>query len=44
VLIQWAWNYFTFNRSARLITGPSEYCPPPFSREPAAERPPNRLT
>ena len=20
VLIQWAWNYFTFNRSARLIT------------------------
>ncbi|MGE0827706.1 MAG: NAD(P)/FAD-dependent oxidoreductase [Candidatus Binatia bacterium] len=23
VLIQWAWNYFTRNRSARLITGPS---------------------
>jgi NADH dehydrogenase len=22
VLIQWAWNYLTFNRSARLITGP----------------------
>jgi NADH:quinone reductase (non-electrogenic) len=21
VMIQWAWNYFTFNRSARLITG-----------------------
>ncbi len=21
VLMQWAWNYFTFNRSARLITG-----------------------
>jgi hypothetical protein len=20
VLIQWAWSYFTFNRSARLIT------------------------
>lgn len=23
VLVQWAWSYFTFNRSARLITGPS---------------------
>ena len=23
VLIQWAWNYFTWNRGARLITGPS---------------------
>ncbi|GIW96777.1 MAG: NADH dehydrogenase [Pirellulaceae bacterium] len=22
ILIQWGWNYFTFNRSARLITGP----------------------
>jgi NADH dehydrogenase len=22
VLVQWAWNYFTYNRSARLITGP----------------------
>src|SRR5204863_10070923 len=21
VLVQWAWNYFTFDRSARLITG-----------------------
>jgi NADH dehydrogenase len=21
VFLQWAWNYFTFNRSARLITG-----------------------
>lgn len=21
VLLQWAWNYFTHNRSARLITG-----------------------
>ena len=21
VLLQWAWNYFTWNRSARLITG-----------------------
>lgn len=24
VMIQWAWNYFTFNRSARLITGDEE--------------------
>jgi NADH dehydrogenase len=24
VLCQWAWNYFTRNRSARLITGPAE--------------------
>ena len=24
VMMQWAWNYFTFNRSARLITGESE--------------------
>jgi NADH dehydrogenase len=24
VLIQWAWNYFTFDRSARLITGVKE--------------------
>ena len=23
VLLQWAWNYYTFNRSARLITGKS---------------------
>jgi NADH dehydrogenase len=21
VLVQWAWNYFTRNRSARLVTG-----------------------
>jgi NADH dehydrogenase len=25
VLFQWAWNYFTRNRSARLITGPQTY-------------------
>ncbi len=31
VLIQWAFNYFTFNRRARLITGPS---PLPFVHEP----------
>jgi NADH dehydrogenase len=23
VLVQWAWNYVTFNRGARLITGPN---------------------
>ena len=33
VLVQWAWNYFTRNRSARLITGP-----PP---EPEPRRAPN---
>ena len=27
VLFQWAWNYFTFNRSARLITGPVDVKP-----------------
>ncbi|HEX8984346.1 MAG TPA: NAD(P)/FAD-dependent oxidoreductase [Bryobacteraceae bacterium] len=30
VLIQWGFSYFTFNRRARLITGPS---PLPFGRE-----------
>ncbi|HSM52171.1 MAG TPA: NAD(P)/FAD-dependent oxidoreductase [Thermoanaerobaculia bacterium] len=25
VLLQWAWNYFTWNRGARLITGPSPF-------------------
>ena len=30
VLIQWAWNYFTFDRSARLITEPGiEAAAPP---------------
>jgi NADH:ubiquinone reductase (H+-translocating) len=24
ILLQWAWNYFTFNRGARLITGEAE--------------------
>jgi NADH dehydrogenase len=28
VLIQWGWNYFTFDRSARLITGPTDDVPP----------------
>lgn len=25
VLVQWAWSYFTWNRGARLITGPSPF-------------------
>jgi NADH dehydrogenase len=29
VLVQWAWNYFTFDRSARLITGVGEPIPGP---------------
>lgn len=29
VLIQWSWNYLTWNRSARLITGPSPLPLPP---------------
>jgi NADH dehydrogenase len=36
VLIQWSFSYFTFNRRARLITGPS---PLPLAREHTAERP-----
>jgi NADH dehydrogenase len=35
VLTQWAWNYFTRNRSARLITG-LEHPPNPTEDEPAA--------
>ena len=37
VLVQWGWNYFTRNRSARLITGPVEETQP---ASPAAEDPP----
>ncbi len=33
ILLQWAWNYFTWNRAARLITGES---PLPFRRVKAA--------
>lgn len=34
VLLQWAWNYLTRNRAARLITGAAT--PPPFHRPPEA--------
>ena len=34
VLVQWGWNYFTYDRSARLITGPS--APADRSRDPPA--------
>jgi hypothetical protein len=27
VILNWAWNYFTFGRGARLITGPVEAVP-----------------
>ncbi len=35
VLLQWAWNYFTRNRAARLITGAE---PPEETTKPAADR------
>jgi NADH dehydrogenase len=35
VLVQWGWNYFTYDRSARLITGPATLGEP--GNEPAAE-------
>lgn len=40
VLMQWAWNYFTRNRSARLITGPQEPQPMPGNvRQDSTHRP-----
>ncbi len=42
VLIQWAFNYFTYNRRARLITGGPPELPPiarPGAREPGAAQP-----
>ena len=36
VLIQWAYQYFTFNRGARLITGQPVSCPP-FTSKPGAQ-------
>lgn len=36
VLVQWAWNYITFNRSSRLITGPVM---PVEQNEPTTARP-----
>jgi NADH dehydrogenase len=38
VLIQWAWSYFTRNRSARLITGDIEPAPLPEPERAIAER------
>jgi NADH:ubiquinone reductase (H+-translocating) len=35
VLVQWAWNYLTWNRPARLITGEN---PLPISREPGVRQ------
>jgi len=32
VLIQWAWNYFTKKRGARLITGKQEIPFSPFGK------------
>lgn len=37
VLLQWAWAYFSFQRGARLITGPVE--PMPLASEPGVEAP-----
>lgn len=41
VLLQWAWNYLTWNRSARLITGENRL---PFSQQESSELPPSRRT
>lgn len=41
VLFQWAWNYFTWNRSARLITGDSRV---PFSPEYLGETLPSQAS
>ena len=38
ILIQWAWNYFTRNRGARLITGKDTL--PPVGGETSGQRPP----
>ena len=35
VLMQWAWNYITWNRGARLITGSGSEIPPPAGSAPA---------
>ncbi len=34
VLMQWAWNYITWNRGARLITGTDSEPPPPSPGSP----------
>jgi len=33
VLVQWAWNYFTFGRAARLITNPPDAGADPKQRD-----------
>jgi NADH:quinone reductase (non-electrogenic) len=38
VLMQWAWNYFTRNRSARLITGEDAKCEMQAVAKPMAEK------
>jgi NADH:ubiquinone reductase (H+-translocating) len=41
VLVQWGWNYFTFDRSARLITNTGTYDDPPgFQQSPPPQFPP----
>jgi NADH dehydrogenase len=40
VLIQWAWNYFTFGRAARLITNDESLPGPPVSGAPAETKGP----
>jgi NADH dehydrogenase len=42
VLVQWGWNYFTYDRSARLITGPATLGAP--RGDPAAELGPPKST
>ena len=39
ILIQWAWNYFTRNRGARLITG-KDILPPVAGEKPGSSSPP----
>ena len=40
VLVQWAWSYFSYDRGARLITGPPPQLEPsPISKPPLAKAP-----
>lgn len=38
VFMQWAWNYITFNRSARLVTHPETFDPVPAQEEHAESK------